>query len=427
MIFSRKPRHSVTPTPLDNGTIKKLDIVLLISIIEGTTNEYRSKTMSEFTAMTATIPTSTLGRLEEKISKINAKGGTFRYRVVGTTTITRHIDYEGVPRVANIHASIVEVIGQQNGVDGASWNFVAHLDHITAPAVVTSGVKEDGIVAEYRHYTADCQHCNQKRMRRYTYIAENVDTGNRVQVGSTCLKAYFGNATAESLISAATFLRQIPAWFDDDEFRGTKRPFFQTMAALKGAAQSVLNRGYHKTTGVDTPTKNEAPFIKFFSDEAIDLAEKAMTWIKSLDADNDYLLNCQASVSEEWIDYRRHGGWLCSIISSYQKSVAKQAADKMAAQARTEDCPDDGPKPTKRHQIIGTVIAVNEVDDSYYGLRVTLLMTTQGGYKLFGTCPRPLYDVSPGDSIAFDCKIKFRDTGYGYINRPTKAKILTPA
>lgn len=382
--------------------------------------------MSEFTAMTAIIPTSTLERLEEKIRKINTKGGTFRYRVIGTTTVTRHIDYEGVPRIANIHASIVEVIGQQNNVDGASWNFVAHLDHITSPAVVTSGVKEGGIVDKYRHYKADCKHCNQRRMRRYTYIAENINTGKRIQVGSTCLKAYFGDATAESLISAATFLRQIPKWFDDDEFRGTRRPFFPTMAVLNGAAQSVLNRGYHTTTGVDTPTKNEAPFIKIISDEALTLAEKAMTWIKNLDTNNEYLLNCQASVSAELIDYQRHGGYLCSIISSYQKKVAKQATDKIAAQARTEDCPNDGPSFTKRHQIIGTVIAINEVDDAYYGPRVTLLMITQGGYKLFGTCPRPLYDVSPGDSIAFDCKIKFRDTGYGYINRPTKAKILTP-
>lgn len=380
--------------------------------------------MSNFTAVTATIPTSTIDKLEEKIAKINAKGGTFEYRTLGFTTLNRHFDYEGVSKVAKVHATMVEVVGQQINVGGSSWKFVAHLDHFTTPAIVTTVHDDNGpTVAQYRDYAQHCDHCQQNRNRRYTFIVENMDTGSRVQVGSTCLQSYFGDVTAANLIQMATWLKAIPAWFDNDEFNGSRRrPYYDTLATLEGAAQSILDRGYHKTTGTDTPTKNEAPFLAA-SQAAIDLAEKAIAWIKALDTQNGFELDMQAVVGSEWVDYNKHGGILCYVVEAYRKYIAKQSADKVAEQARTEDCPNDGPKATKRHQIVGTVIAINEVDD-YYGLRVTLLVMTQGGYKLFGTCPRSLYDAKQGNSIAFDCKIKFKDAGYGYIVRPTKAKII---
>lgn len=380
--------------------------------------------MNEFTAITATIPTSTVDILAEKIANVNKKGGNFRYRVVETTTIERHFDYDGIPKVAKVHASVVEVIGQQITVDGSSWSFIAHIDHSSSPAMVTTATNDKRqIVALHRNLAQKCDHCQQNRIRRYTYIAENVDTGKRVQVGSTCLQAYFGNMTAANLIQMATWLRTIPQWFNDDEFKGSsRRPYFDTETVLKGAAQSILNRGYHKTTGIDTPTCVEAPYITQFSDEAVKLATEAMAWIKSLGTQKDFELNMQAAVSAEWIDYRRHGGVLCYVVEAYRKHVAKQIIDKKSTASRTEDCPNDA----SRHTVSGTVISIKEVTD-YYGLQVKLLMETTGGYRLYGTCPRPLYDAEVGDSVQFDCKIKNKDAGYGYINRPTKAKVLETA
>lgn len=377
--------------------------------------------MNEFTAMTATIPTSTVDVLAEKIAKINKKGGTFRYRVTGTTTIERHVDCEGISKLVKVHASVVEVVGQQLTVDGSNWKFVAHLDHFTTPAIVTTAHDDnnDQTVAQYRDHAQHCDHCRQNRARRYTYIAENIDNGDRVQVGSTCLQAYFGDVTAENLISMATFLRQIPKWFDDEEFRGTRRPYYDTMTVLKGAAQSVLNRGYHKTTGADIPTKIDAPFINGFSQEAIDLAENAAAWIKALDTQKDFELDMQAAAGSEYVDYNKHGGILCYVIEAYRKHIAKQSANKVAALARTEDCPND----TARHTVTGTVISVKLTTD-YYGVQTKLLMETDGGYKLFGTCPCALHDCEAGDRIRFACKVKYKDAGFGYINRPSKAEVL---
>jgi hypothetical protein len=376
--------------------------------------------MTEFTAVTATIPTSTIDKLEEKIRKVNKKGGTFQFRVTDTTTIDRHYDYEGIPRITKVHASVVEVVGQQKNVDGANWHFIAHLDHYTSPAMVTTAQDDKGqTVAQYRDHSQHCDHCEQNRNRRYTYIAENVETGDRVQVGSTCLQAYFGDITAANLIVMATWLRTIPEWFEDGFEGNSSRPYYDTLFTLKGAAQSVINRGYHKTFGDEVPTRDDVPFITEFSPEAIELAEKAMEWIKSLDTSNDYLLNCQASVGAEWIDYRRHGGILCSIITAYQRHIAQQKVDEQRTKNRTADCPND----TSRHTVTGTVESIKEVSD-YYGLTNKLLAEIDGGYKLYGTCPSTIVNANPGDRIQFDCRINFKNAGYGYISRPTKANII---
>lgn len=377
--------------------------------------------MSEFTAVTSIIPTSTLGVLAKKIAKVNAKGGVFEYRVVGTTTIERHFTYEGTPRIANVHASIVEVIGQQDHVDGAEWKFIAHLDHSTDPAVVTTASDDENIVAQYRYHAANCEHCNLDRNRRYTFIAENTATGTRAQVGSTCLQAYFGNATAESLIMLAAWIRDIPEWFEDDEFIGTKTIIIPTMDYLIGAASCTLVRGF-KRTDEKHPTKFDAPWvIRNASKEAKELAKQSADWARSQNCGDSYMLNMQAVLSGEFVNLTTKGpalGTLASLPNSYLRSLEHAKTQQARETARTEDCPTD----SNRRTITGTVLSVKECD-TMYGLTYRMTVLTTGGYRVNGTVPRAI-NPAIGDRVQFDATIDQKETDFGFFKKPTKASIV---
>lgn len=379
--------------------------------------------MSDFTAITTIIPTSTLEVLAKKIAKVNAKGGVFEYRVVGTTTIKRHFDYEGIPRIANIHASIVEVIGQQAGVDGAEWKFIAHLDHSTDPAVVTTASNDENIVAQYRYHAANCEHCKLDRNRRYTFIAENTTTGTRVQIGSTCLQAYFGNATAESLILLATWVRAIPKWFEDDEFTGTRTIIIPTMDYLIGAASCTLVQGF-KRTDERHPTKFDAPWvIQHASDEAKELAVKSADWARSQNCGGSYILNIQAVLSGEFVNLNTKGpalGSLASLPNSYLRSLEQDKTETAREAARTEDCPTD----SKRRTIAGTVLSL-KYGDNMYGPTYRMTVITTGGYRVNGSVPQVIAeDVTVNDKVEFDAIIDQQKVDFGFYSRPTKASIV---
>ena len=52
---------------------------------------------------------------------------------------------------------------------------------------------------EYQHLESNCQHCNFKRKRNYTFILKNLETEEFIQVGKTCLKDFTGHDILKSL------------------------------------------------------------------------------------------------------------------------------------------------------------------------------------------------------------------------------------
>lgn len=131
----------------------------------------------------------------------------------------------------------VEITGEAPKFAG--WTFLARVDRVgesftlaTAPGV--DHVSREGIVL------GTCSHCDTNRARKTTYILTN-EAGERVQVGSTCIKDFLG---WEGNI----------AWLDsnitlDDEFFGGSfvTPEFPVLLVLRTALASVRMRGFVST------------------------------------------------------------------------------------------------------------------------------------------------------------------------------------
>jgi hypothetical protein len=76
-------------------------------------------------------------------------------------------------------------------IDG--YRFVAKLDHSQETGNIIRMVPNVEVVlpTSYRTVAPNCDHCSIRRIRRDTYVVQNIETGALLQVGSSCLKEMF--------------------------------------------------------------------------------------------------------------------------------------------------------------------------------------------------------------------------------------------
>jgi hypothetical protein len=81
----------------------------------------------------------------------------------------------------------------------------------------------------------------------------------------------------------------------------------------------------------------------------------------------------------------------------------------------------------KRIRVTGEVVTVKPNVETQFGLVHKVIVQCEGGYKLYGTLPKPLTldDVAVGTTISFDARIEpARDSKvFGFFSRPTKAEV----
>ena len=102
-------------------------------------------------------------------------------------------------------------------------------------------------------------------------------------------------------------------------------------------------------------------------------------------------------------------------IADRAKIEAQRAAEKDAA----------APVPTGRQTVTGKVLTRKQVE-SYYGNSTKILVQSDAGWKVFGTCPSDLNDCEKGDIVTFTATIEPSkdDAKFGFFSRPSKASFV---
>lgn len=130
----------------------------------------------------------------------------------------------------------VEIKGEAPKFEG--WTFAARIDRVgdsftlaTAPGV--DYVSRDGLVL------GQCSHCHTNRARNTTYVLIN-EAGERVQVGSTCIKDFLGWTGKIAWLDAPAL---------NEEFFGGSyvAPQYKVTEVVRTAIASVRMRGFVST------------------------------------------------------------------------------------------------------------------------------------------------------------------------------------
>lgn len=374
----------------------------------------------------------------DKISDLNKKAAR-----LGVPAIDAFVDREDrrpvyvenqfLENVIEYHEVAVEVTYEPIAIPG--WTFLAVLDH-GSEANVIRALGDHPAIRDYREAGNDCEHCGYNRDRLTTILVLNTETDEIKQVGSTCVKDFTGH-NVESILAYASFVSEITSDEDDEFWGGSARrdPFLREVLTV--AATVIRQVGWvsvGKAREYQTPTRDVVAGLlgpRGFADSGIDaptqedadLAMAAREWARAIDpkAASDYLYNLSAIARNDLVPHKQMG-LAVSLISAYQRAVAKEAEKKARSEAASPV-----PVTDERITITGTVIKIDYKENPYTGdSRKVFTVVSDEGFSVWGTVPSAIRSVEVEDRVQFDAGVSpsDRDATFGFISRPTKAKVL---
>lgn len=144
---------------------------------------------------TFTIPANRTYTFDRNLRKLNKKAATLRadgsFSAKFGNPYNRTLEIDEVGNKITATFIDVEVTGPDFSVGGHHVVTMADFDDVENP---TFSDFADSTFAGYNEITRECEHCNTNRPRRKMFILENIETGNFIQVGKSCLKDYLGHS-----------------------------------------------------------------------------------------------------------------------------------------------------------------------------------------------------------------------------------------
>lgn len=291
-----------------------------------------------------------IGALEAKVEKIQRKcekyGTEFHFEKVGE-------EYREVKNPNGGKETVRYIIVEAEGTAQINgWEFVASVDHTEAGNIFNKGMNDVEVPERYRCSDPYCEHCKIKRIRKYTFIVRNTETGEFKQIGKSCLKDYTNGMSAES----ASYMASIKDIFEEEADRpvnfgfGAVTNYYKTEEMMRYMAETIRHFGYVKSDNTEAmPTKTRAMnyymadngmMRSFFkpqavkaemesigfnanSEEAKAMAKAAVDWVNSIEDPSDYEHNMQVAVALEYTKSFRFG-LMASIFPAYNRELEKQ-------------------------------------------------------------------------------------------------------
>ncbi len=351
-------------------------------------------------AMSAQIDSFQLEATREKVEKINARAA--KKGLAGTLTMTSEpVECEEVDELTKIKRTWteykVEIKGNAPAYNG--WEFVAKLDwDANAGLIVRNIPGVDSVVNRETVKEGWCDHCKTTRQRLVTYVVRNQETGETLQVGSSCLKDFTGQYTTIAFPELSSA--------DDDEeggffgFRGAEREY-DPATVLAVAWACVKLEGFKPASNFGNTTKGDvltalypskskndrefAATIAPLADEASKKAAELLAWILSDDFNGpgDYVVNMKAVAAGKFVS-RRNIGILASAPQAWAKSLERTLVrEREASVYKNSQWFGTAPDKAKgikasRHDLTVTVKAIRYIDGDYGTTTLYTMITDEG-------------------------------------------------
>lgn len=348
----------------------------------------------------------------EKIEKINAKaskkGLSGRLEVIAEEITVTH-DIAGIPVEEVLYSTTIT--GEPPKHNG--WVFLATLEWVDT-GVIVRAVPGAPTADRSKFEPNKCDHCGTYRRRNETYVVRNEETGEQLQVGSTCLKDFLGWSGSVAFLTDEDCDREISG------FLNFGSPVYTTESILAVAWACVTTFGYQKAHE-DNPTKATvytviaarenkynrelkariAPVAK----DAIPMAQKLREFILSDEfrGDGDYVQNLKTYCAAD-TNTARSFGFLASVPQAYARHLEKTLIRERANANRKNEWIGTL---KKRQTFKVKVRAVKWLEDYYNphgGSKPLYTLITEDGYELkwFASNDGVLgEDVTPDDQDFF--------------------------
>lgn len=314
-----------------------------------------------------------LPEFEKKLAKLNAKAEKFGLppiEVLGRTTerYIRVVDQMGDDhQLAYLrpmrgydpqeHPILLERLQLRYPIiQLGNWRVVGKLETVADAGALTFTITDDeadrAAVRDYAAHPLHCEHCKAKRRRTDSFVLRDVETGERKQVGTSCLTDFTGVDPG-----AALFLAQMSSVirieFDelDASLRSGNRRALWTPAYLADVIFLTEHFGFvsaakardESLTATWAAASSPKMFEEFKSDvrkaylagsqDRYNRAEAIRQWFVQSKDPSDFHRNCALLLEQEWVRLEpRHLALAAASVATYNRHLLKAQEQKVPSE-----------------------------------------------------------------------------------------------
>lgn len=297
----------------------------------------------------ATIITECLPLLDAELEKLNRKAkklGCNPFTVTKSEPYMRAQDVNGANQVDDVVDVVID--GEPIKMDG--WRYIGRIEAV--PPSLTAPQGGDNLIFPVRGETAPeqfrksnpyaCNHCNQNRQRKATWIMQH-DDGAYKQIGSSCLSEFFTSTNPERAITwwmgsidkLMAYLADLAAKSSKQVVHGTLQPYQPILVSAKQvlrlACQDVRMRGKYDFGDNGSRSTSEVVWDGVFRTDARtafytqapnqdddELADKIIDFVMARRAGSDYFRNLSIMFLNDKVQ-ARNVRYICSVVYAWRK------------------------------------------------------------------------------------------------------------
>ncbi len=308
---------------------------------------------------TVSIYKESLSLIEKRLKDLNKKSiklGLGEVTYIVSKPYIKPIDKD----VKRVYSEWVDVtINGSESIKYKGWKFIATLcpfklkdESIKNIIKFIPGYKDVSLISKYENKIGLCEHCNQDRQRKYSYLIKHED-GTIKMVGSSCIKDFLGHPNPHAIINYLEayfiFLEKISnseywnnqinykRYYDIKEIlRISKiiKDMYGWISKRRADEEQLVSTASQVFNFFNSPSIIiESNFIQIRDslnsrkNELDSYLENLTKWINSFDKEelhqNDYLHTIHTIFNTTYISQREFG-YAVSIVNSYDVYLEKQ-------------------------------------------------------------------------------------------------------
>lgn len=353
--------------------------------------------------------------LLKKLDDLNKRADKLGASYVTTGNVRMYTDIKEDDK-GNEHAlEMVEFTleGEKPMVNG--YKMVAVLENVGGDNLIKFLIGEEDEmhnVYEYRR-RVECDHCNHKRKRKHTFIVQNEDTGDYLQVGRTCLKDFLQGDISYMVKFSEINMEEIEKEASMGS-GGERVPNFIGLDIFLALAIEYVNDEGYKRAGDYNSTANSVwnnlsneylKSRKYNLKETIDKNKEeaigVINWAKEqTDAETTYLHNLSVIAKDGHVTYSRKGIASSMVIAYRRATHSVESNDKTKPRDNSEYVGEIG----KKLRVNVEVMKVLTFSGQFGDADMLLLKDDNGNIMKWTTTTN--HKLEEGESVCIEGKVK---------------------
>ncbi len=371
---------------------------------------------------TIQIEKNRISYLTDKIEKLNKKARKLNcpemVLTFGTEETLVEVKNEFTGKVMCVEVYVDATLDYEIPIiDG--WELICTFDIVPTDegsVVFTSKVPDKVVPPKYLNKTEiHCDHCGYVRNRNHSMLMRELETDNYIEVGSTCIKDFFGHDPKAFMWMATINFGTIVDDMESD-FAGSERsPYAFGLHDFLATTNAVINdsgwvsRGLARDKGgvstsdivMEQLARIHHPHFVLLPiiDDDKKMADDTVDYFLNLDTeDNDYLTNCKKVAEIGYVPVKQIGV-ACSMVATFKRSYE----DKLRKEAHgtSEYVGEVGDKLEVPVEVVFDVVV-----NSMYGTSVLYIFVDENGNKYKTFYSGNGWNCETGDKVTLKGTVK---------------------